>query len=82
MIIKTTNLTIHEGNYNRRVRYKNKKEFDVLVINLLNGDNTRSFQIESTYLPETDSVHLKFNPETHEVNWSPKSIISQVVEIM
>ena len=81
MKIKTINLSIHEGNYNRRVKYNDKTEFDVLIVHLQNGFNTRTFQIESKYLTENDSIHLKFNPETQEVSWSPKSIISHVVEL-
>lgn len=81
METKTRNLRIHEGNYHRRVKYDNRKEFDVLVINLQDGVKKRSFQVESKYLPETDSIHLKYNPETHEVSWSPKSIISHIEDI-
>ncbi len=81
MKIKTNNLRIHEGNYNRRVKYNDRKEFDVLVVNLQDGTRNRSFQVESKYLPETDSIHLKYNPDTHEVSWSPKSIINHVNEI-
>ena len=83
MITKTKNFKIHEGNYNRRVKYKdkNKNGFDVLVINLDDGCTNRSFQIDAKYLPETDSIHLKYNPISHEVSWSPKEIINHVVEV-
>lgn len=81
MTTKIKNLEIHEGNYKRRVRYNDKKEFDVLVVNLNDGCTNRSFQIESKYLPDTDSIHLMYNPTTHEVGWSPKEINNHVVEV-
>ena len=81
MIIKTVNLKIHEGKYNRRVRYNDRNEFEVLIVNLQDGLKERSFQIESKYLPDTDSIHLKYNPETREVSWSPREIISHVIEV-
>ena len=81
MTTKIKNLEIHEGNYNRRVRYNDKKEFDVLIVNLNDGYTNRSFQIDAKHLPETDSIHLKYDPISHNVSWSPKEIISHVVEV-
>lgn len=75
------NYKIHESNYDRRVNYKDKKEFDLLVVNLNDGTDERSFQIESRYLPETDSIHLKYDPDSRDVSWSPKEIISHVIEV-
>lgn len=80
MSTKIINLKIHGSNYNRRVNYKDKNEFEVLVVNLNDGTDERSFQIESRYLPETDSIHLKYDPDSRDVSWSPKEIISHVVE--
>lgn len=81
MIPKTRNLKIKEGNYNRRVKYNDKNNFDVLIVNLQDGIRERSFRIESKYLPDNDSIHLIYNPISHEVGWSPKKIISHVDEV-
>ena len=81
MTTKITNLEIHEGNYNRRVRFKDKNEFNVLIVNLNDGYTNRSFQIDAKYLPETDSIHLIYDPITHDVSWRPKEIINHVVEV-
>lgn len=81
METRIKNYKIHGTNYNRRVNYKDKKEFDSLVVNLNDGVSERSFQIESRYLPETDSIHLKYYPDSRDVSWSPKGIISHVVEV-
>lgn len=78
---KIINLQIHDGNYNRRVKYNDKNEFDLLIINFQDGVKIRTFQVESKYLPETDSIHLKYNPENHEIKWSPRIIISHIVEL-
>lgn len=81
MLTKIINLEIHGKNYNRRVNYKDKNEFDVLIVKLNDGTDERSFQIESRYLSETDSIHLKYDPDSRNVSWSPKEIISHVVEV-
>lgn len=78
---KNINLTIHEGNYNRRVKYNDRNGFDILIVNLQDGNTNRSFQIDSTYLPDNDSIHLKYNPITREVTWSPKELESHITEI-
>lgn len=80
MTTKTINLTIHDGNYKRRVRYNDRKEFDTLIVNLQDGIKNRSFQIDSNFLPDKDSIHLIYNPITHEVNWSPKEITTHITE--
>lgn len=81
METRIRNYKIHGKNYNRRVNYKDKNEFDVLIVKLNDGTDERSFQIESRYLPETDSIHLKYDPDSRNVSWSPKEIISHVVEV-
>ena len=80
MKTKTINLTIHDGNYKRRVKYNDSKEFDTLVINLQDDIKTRSFQIDSNFLSDKDSIHLLYNPVTREVNWSPKEIADHITE--
>ena len=80
MSTKTVNLTIHEGNYNRRVRY-NEKTFSELVVNLTDGLRTRSFSIPASALPEADSIHLKYDLVSRKVSWSPMSINGAVKEI-
>lgn len=81
MTTKTINLTIHEGNYNRRVRYNDRSQFDLLIVNVTDGTKVRSFQIESVHLTDKDSIHLKFDPDNHSVTWSPKEVNKYVTEI-
>ena len=78
--IKRVNLTFHEGNTRRRVKY-NQKDFDVLQINFTDNNITRLFEIPVAYLPDKDSIHLDYDPLTKSVSWSPKEIISHIVEI-
>lgn len=76
---KEIELTIHTGNYNRRVKY-NEKDFDVLVISLGDDGHTRYFAIPASALPDNDSIHLIYAPVSKEVGWSPRSL-QNVVEI-
>lgn len=81
MITKTVNLTYREGNNNRRVKYNDRRCFDVLVVNFNDGSKTRSFQIKSEHLTANDSIHLKYDPVSHKVSWSPSSINEHVKEL-
>lgn len=76
--IKEIELKIHHGNYNRRVKY-NKKDFDILVVSVLDDKVKRYFAIPVEILPSNDSIHLVYNPFTKEVQWSPR--IDNVIEI-
>ena len=78
--IKRVNLTFHEGNNNRRVWYY-QKDFDVLVVSFTVDDNTRLFEISADHLPDNDSIHLKYDPFTKSISWSPQNIEQYVVEI-
>lgn len=82
MEMKIINLKIHDRNYNRRIRYNDKSDFDMLIVNLNDGISERKFQIESKYLTDKDSIHLKYDPVFHGVSWSPKEIINHVVEVI
>ena len=62
METKIINLKIHGKNYNRRIRYNDKSDFDMLIVNLNDGISERKFQIESKYLTDNDSIHLKYGP--------------------
>lgn len=79
---KIVQLEIHGKNYRRRVRYNNKRDFDMLIVNLNDGISERTFQIESKYLTDRDSIHLKYDPVSHGVSWSPKEISYHVVEVI
>lgn len=81
METKIVNITIHERNYKRRVKYNDRKEFDTLIVNLQDAGKNRSFQIDSKYLPDNDSIHLIYDPITHAVRWSPKEIAAYITEI-
>ncbi|WP_456100096.1 hypothetical protein [Prevotella jejuni] len=68
--IKEIELQLHEGNYNRRVQY-NEKDFDILVISFKEkADSIRRFAISAKCLPNSDSIHLIFDSNTHKVNFS------------
>lgn len=81
--IKTVNLSYHEesGNANRRVKYGDKNSFSRLVVSFSDGTTTRHFEFDASDLPDTDSIHLKFNPVTKSIAWSPKHIDSKVKEL-
>ena len=80
VIIKEIHLTIHSGNYLRRVRY-GIVDFDILTVKLSDSVSERLFAIKATDLPLVDSIHLKYNPVNRTVSWSPKSINSSVEEV-
>lgn len=78
--IKRIDLEIHRGNYYRRVKHSNT-DFDILVVSLQDENGKRYFGISKKDLPETNSIHLKYNPSDRSVSWSPQEIISHVVEL-
>ena len=78
--LKEIQLTIHDCNYNRRVRY-NTKDFDILLVRLTDKNGDRLFGIKSYYLPVKDSIHLKYNPLNCKVSWSPKSLDEHIEEM-
>lgn len=78
MEVKEIELEIHPGNYRRRVRY-NQKDFDILVVSLQDDEEKRYFAIAVNYLPDTDSIHLIYDPSTRGVRWSP-AFLDDVVE--
>lgn len=49
------NITFHEGNTRRRVKY-NQKDFDVLVVSFTLLNDTRLFEIPVECLPDKDSL--------------------------
>lgn len=79
--IKEIELQLHEGNYNRRVQY-NEKDFDILVISFKEqADSIRRFAISANCLPNRDSIHLKFDPKTHMVSFSPQEINTNIINV-
>ena len=67
--IKEIELQLHEGNYNRRVKY-NEKDFDILVISFKEkADSIRRFAISAKCLPNSDSIHLILNPTDNVYNY-------------
>ena len=77
--IKEIELQLHDGNYNRRVRY-NEKDFDILVISFKEkADLIRKFAISANCLPNSDSIHLIFDPNTHKVSFSPQEINTNII---
>ena len=77
--IKEIELQLHDGNYNRRVRY-NEKDFDILVISFKEKtDLIRKFAISANCLPNSDSIHLIFDPNTHKVSFSPQEINTNII---
>jgi len=79
--IKEIELQLHEGNYNRRVQY-NEKDFDILVISFKErADLIRRFAISANCLPNRDFIHLKFEPQTHAVNFLPQEINTNIINV-
>lgn len=84
--IKEIELQLHEGNYNRRVKY-NEKDFDILVISFKEkadlirkfAISIRKFAISANCLPNSDSIHLIFDPNTHKVSFSPQEINTNII---
>ena len=76
--IKEIELQLH-GNYNRRVQY-NEKDFDILVISFKEkADSIRRFAISAKCLPNSDSIHLIFDPNTRIVRFSPQEINTNII---
>ena len=71
--VKEIELRYHPGNNNRRVKY-NDKDFDILMIRFSFEDKELLFAIRAIELPDTDSIHLRYNPIGKSVNWSPKAL--------
>mgnify|MGYP000850866957 FL=1 len=77
--IKEIELQLHEGNYNRRVKY-NEKDFDILVISFKEKvDLIRKFAISANCLPNSDSIHLIFDPNTRIIRFSPQEINTNII---
>lgn len=68
-----------------RCKYGNKNEFDKLRINLKFEERiAESYEIESKYLPDRDSINFKAKPSANGfviTNWSPISIIPHIEKI-
>ena len=78
MNVKEIELEIHSGNNRRRVKY-DKKDFDILVVRLQDKKGVRYFAMFAENLPDTDSIHLIYDPETGDVRWSP-AFLDNIVE--
>lgn len=76
--VKEIELEVHPTNYHRRVKYK-QKDFDILVVSLQDEEEKRYFAIEVNYLPDTDSIHLIYDPSNRNVRWSP-ALLDNIVE--
>ena len=77
MKIKEVNRNIPEERENSnerfRVRYKDKNEFDLLVVNIcrLKTKETVTFKFTSAELPDKDSIHFSTSIENgvFKVHW-------------
>ena len=77
--IKEIELQLHDGNYNRRVRY-NEKDFDILVISFKEKtDLIRKLSISANCLTISYSIHLIFDPNTYKVSFSPQEINTNII---
>ena len=77
--IKEIELQLHEGNYNRRVQY-NEKDFDILVISFKEkADLIKKIAISANCLPNSDSIHLIFDPNTRIIRFSPQEINTYII---
>ncbi len=62
MIEKTVKRNIRQSK-NCRVKYGNSSEFDVLIVEINDGEKIRKYSIDAKYLsPQKDSI--RFYPET------------------
>lgn len=73
-IIKTINRNINPNREtnNYRCKYGNKNEFDILRVNIKFNGKTYTYEIESKYLNDTDSIHFYAYPNGSSLNivWS------------
>lgn len=83
METKTVNLIYHADTENkkRRVKYGDRNSFSKLIVSFTDGNVTRVFQFDSKDLPDQDSIHLNYEPETKSISWSPAEMNSKVIEL-
>ena len=69
-IIKTVNRNINTNREtnNYRCKYGNKNEFDILRVNITYNGETYTYEIESKYLNDTDSIHFYAYPNESSLN--------------
>ena len=76
--IKEIELEIHQGNYRRRVKYNNK-DFNFLVVSLKIETEKRYFALSASILPDNDSIHIIYDPQSKTIQWSPE--LNEIVEV-
>lgn len=83
METKTVNLIYHADTENkkRRVKYGDRNSFSKLIVSFTDGNVTRKFQFDSKDLPDQDSIHMNYKPETKSISWSPAEMNSKVIEL-
>lgn len=59
-----------------RCKYDDKNAFEILQIPCNYGLETRVYEIESKYLPDSDSIHFKAKPngDSFTIQWIPKAL--------
>ena len=77
---KEIDLTYHPGNNNRRVKY-NEKDFEILLIRFSIEDKELLYAIRATDLPDTDSIHLRYDPICQYVSFSPKDLEKHIRDV-
>lgn len=66
-----------------RCKYGDRKTFDILRVTCTYGSETRIYEIESEYLPDTDSIYFKAYPNKNSftIQWRSKDIESHIKRI-
>lgn len=80
---KAVNLIYHgdTANTRRRVKYGDRTSFSKLIVSFTDGAMTRRFQFDSKDLPDKDSIHLKYEPATKSISWSPAEMNFKAEEL-
>lgn len=86
MKVKEVNRTVRfdtrKESSSYRCKYGKKEDFDVLKINVIyNGKITEAYEIESKFLPSSDSIHFKASATADRytiTKWSPETIVPHV----
>lgn len=59
-----------------RCKYGDKNDFEILRVTCTYGSETRVYEVESKYLPGTDSIRFKAFPDgdSFTIEWGPTAI--------
>ena len=66
-----------------RCKFGDKNMFEILRVTCKYGSETRAYEIESKYLPDTDSIYFNAYPKDNSftIQWRSKDIESHIKRI-